>query len=277
MIYISSSCVKFNKISESIRYLAGHGFRNIELSGGTDHYDQLEDDLVRLRSEFDLNYLIHNYFPPPEKHFVLNLSSTDENVYANSVKHYERALALAKNLGISKTGMHAGFLIDPQVSELGKEIAETEVIDRQTGTENFCKGYEHLKQLAGDVKIYIENNVISDKNYKTYGSNPFLLTHFDEYQQLRQRIDFPMLLDVGHLKVSCRSLGLDFKEELTKFLVESDYIHLSENDGFADNNNALEENTALMMVLESGIQDKTITLEIYDDIEKIKASQDLLI
>jgi hypothetical protein len=35
MIYISSSCVKHNKISDSIEELVRNGFHNIELSGGT--------------------------------------------------------------------------------------------------------------------------------------------------------------------------------------------------------------------------------------------------
>ena len=38
MIYISSACVKNTKIKSSVEKLAANGFRNIELSGGTEYY-----------------------------------------------------------------------------------------------------------------------------------------------------------------------------------------------------------------------------------------------
>lgn len=276
MIYISSSCVKFPRISESIRFLADQGFRNIELSGGTNYYEQMEVDLLNLKKEFCLSFLIHNYFPPPREHFVLNLSSTDNQVYKSSFRHYENAILLARKLDVKKIGIHAGYLIDPKLKELGKEISMQKMIDREEGTSRFCEAYDQLKFLAGDIKIYVENNVVSNKNFNTYNANPFLLTHYDDFMQLRGLIDFPLILDVAHLKVSCQTLGLDYKEELTKLLTHTDYIHLSENDGRADTNMALEYNANLKTILESGIENKTVTLEIYDGIEKIRASYELL-
>ena len=72
--------------------MADNGFTNIELSGGTEYYDNFENDLINLKKEFDLNYLIHNYFPPPLEHFVLNLASTDKDIYEKSLSHYKRAI-----------------------------------------------------------------------------------------------------------------------------------------------------------------------------------------
>ena len=40
MIYVSSSCLKNNNITEIICQLADRGIQNIELSGGTDYYDE---------------------------------------------------------------------------------------------------------------------------------------------------------------------------------------------------------------------------------------------
>ena len=42
MIYISTSCVKNIKIKDSVEELANNGFKNIELSGGTEYYENFE-------------------------------------------------------------------------------------------------------------------------------------------------------------------------------------------------------------------------------------------
>ena len=75
MIYISSACVKFKRIEDSVEYLHQQGFNNIELSGGTEYYDhdQLINNLKKLKSRLGLNYIIHNYFPPPKNPFILNV------------------------------------------------------------------------------------------------------------------------------------------------------------------------------------------------------------
>ena len=70
MIYISTSCVKHRKIKDSVEELALNGFKNIELSGGTEYYENFERDLIELKGEYNLNYRCHNYFPPPKKPFV---------------------------------------------------------------------------------------------------------------------------------------------------------------------------------------------------------------
>ena len=66
MIYVSTACVKNDFIKDSVRELANMGFINIELSGGTRHYEGDLNDLMELKSEYGLNYNVHNYFPPPQ-------------------------------------------------------------------------------------------------------------------------------------------------------------------------------------------------------------------
>ena len=61
MIYVSSACVKVRKIKDSVLALAEIGFRNIELSGGTKYYPEIERDLMYLQDKYELNYQVHNY------------------------------------------------------------------------------------------------------------------------------------------------------------------------------------------------------------------------
>ena len=124
-MYVSSACVKHNKISDSVEVLAGAGFKNIELSGGTKYYEGYEEDLIELREKYNLNYLVHNYLPPPREDVVLNLASLNDEIYQRTLQHFEKAFLFLKKLGLKKFGFHAGFFIDVSPSEVGKNISSS--------------------------------------------------------------------------------------------------------------------------------------------------------
>ena len=111
-IYVSSSCVRSETIADSVRTLSDAGFCAIELSGGTKPYEDMERDLLELKQSRNLEYRPHNYFPPPQTPFVLNLASDDEAVSTQSMDLVRNALRLCKLLGSKKFGFHAGFFMD---------------------------------------------------------------------------------------------------------------------------------------------------------------------
>ena len=278
MIYISSSCINSVKIKDSVQELALNGFKNVELSGGTDYYKGFEDDLIELKDKYNLSYRCHNYFPPPNEHFVLNLASLNDRIYKKSLDHIKKAISLSKLLGARKYGFHAGFLIDIDVSEIGKKISKTNLFSRQESVGRFCLAYENIKNNTDGVDLYIENNVISKTNFETYkGVNALMMTNFSEYESLKEKIDFNLLLDVAHLKVSARTLGLNWEDEFENMMGVSNYIHISDNDGFHDLNNQLTRSSSLLSMLkQSNTSKKDFTLEIYDGMDAIKKSYDIL-
>ncbi|MEA2018959.1 MAG: TIM barrel protein [Campylobacterota bacterium] len=278
MIYISSSCIKHNKIKDSIEELVDNGFKNIELSGGTEYYDGFEDDLLELRNKYNLNYICHNYFPPPKEHFVLNLASLDDEVYDKTVEHFKKSIYLSKKLGAKRFGFHAGFFIDIKVSEIGKKITKVALSNKDKAITRFINGYKELQSLSDGLELYIENNVFSSTNAQTYnGNNLFMLTNSNEYNKLKDMININLLLDVAHLKVSSRTLNLNFEEELQYMINQSNYIHISDNDALHDLNYKLEENSSLVHLLkEQNLSNKDFTLEIYDDMKNIKKTYSIL-
>lgn len=273
MIYVSSSCVKAKTIREAVEKLNAWGYFHIELSGGTIPYPDLEQDLLELRAKGN-TFLCHNYFPPPEKAFVVNLASLDDNTYKHSLEHLKKAVRLSKLIGAEAFGFHAGFLINIPIHEMGKSIQNSALFDFSKAQEQFCKGFEILREEAGSLKLYLENNVLSTENLNNFKQqNPFFLTNFSEYLDWKALIDFKLLLDVAHLKVSTTALALDFEEELKKCLTVSDYIHISDNDGFSDSNKALKPHSELYNLLKKyGLKDKTITLEVYEGQEALETS-----
>ena len=277
MIYISTSCTKNNKISQSIEFLAKQGFKNIELSGGSNYYDNILYDLKELKSRYKLNYLVHNYFPPPKNHFVLNMASLNDVIFNKTMDHYKSAINLAKDVGATKFGLHAGFFIDPGIDQLGNPISFQKVANKEKAIKRFCDGFSILKEKADSIDLYIENNVISSANFKTYNENILMLTNSEEYNQLSQKLEFNLLIDVAHLKVSCNTLGLDFAEELSFLWDKSDYIHLSDNDGYSDSNLPILSKSEIFDFLKIHFDNnKTYTLEIYEHISEIKKTQILI-
>ena len=126
--------------------------------------------------------------------------------------------------------------------------------------------------------LFIENNVFSKTNSEAFnGENPLMMTNFSEYKALKEKIDFQLLLDVAHLKVSANTLGLNWKNEFENMMNESNYIHISDNDGLHDLNNQLKKSSSLLaMIRQADTVNKDFTLEIYDDMNAIKKSYEFL-
>jgi sugar phosphate isomerase/epimerase len=278
MIYVALACSKQKKIGDAIRELAEHGFQNIELSGGTEYYEDYENDIFELKEKYALNLLIHNYFPPPKEEFVLNLASQDDNIYNRSIEHLKQAIRLSNKIGAIRFGFHAGFFIDIKADEIGKTVAIKDIGDIECGLKRFCKGFLDLKKEAGDIKLYVENNVYSLSNFCNYDKyNPFMLTTANDYSALIKKIDFNLLLDIGHLYVSTKTLGLSFEREFEQLFAVSDYIHLSDNDSFHDQNIGFTHESNLFKKLSKyNFTGKTITIEIYSDLKTLKMSYQMI-
>ena len=275
MIFISTSCVKAHTIKEAILLLYKEGFTNLELSGGTNYYPTIADDLIELKEKYNLNFILHNYFPPPQEAFVLNIASLNNEIYEASMNHIKKAIDLSKKLEINYFGFHAGFRLDIPVDQIGKKINRFSLFPIEEAMKRFCTAYAELKTYAGNnFNLYIENNVFSTPNAENYpGEEPFFLTSQQDYNDLTQKIDFKLLLDVAHLKVSCHTLNLDFTQEFSYLYQKSDYIHISDNDGLQDTNQELSEDSSLYSLLKKqDWKDKIITLEVYQGMESLHRS-----
>ena len=279
MIFVSSSCIKKDRIKDSILVLVNEGFKNIELSGGTNFYEGYLEDLQEIQDKYSLNYQLHNYFPPPKEHFMLNLSSLDEDLYHKSIEHCMTAISMCKKLRSRKYAIHAGFLIDFLPSEAGKKISLKRVNDKKNAYRRFSSAWKLLEDFAdGEVDLYIENNVFSKSNKETYkDNNPFLFTDYISWTEFSNEVKCNLLLDFAHLKVSATSLNLSFSSEVDHLFGLTDYFHISGNDGFHDQNQSIVIDKDMITILDKyDWFNKTITLEVYDGISSLHQSFDLL-
>ena len=237
MINISTGGFRGKTAAEVCIELLGEGIKYIELSGGA-YSATLLNDLQALRS--DIQFQVHNYFPPPENPFVLNLGSLDPVIGERSIAHVEKALQWCSVLGADRYSFHAGFLLDPKVDELGRRIPNRNLFDRDQSIELFVSRVSKLAELAkkADITLMIENNVLSAKNAAEFPTNPLLMCDPQECDKVIKLMpaNVSLLIDVAHLKVSANSLR--FKPSYLLYLCNERIAgyHLSDNDGLEDSN-----------------------------------------
>jgi len=262
MIYISTGGIKNKNASKFSEELLSYGINEIELSGGL-HSESLLDDLLILSTK--INFQIHNYFPPPEKPFVLNLGSLDPEVGMRSYDHVVKALEWCSILGSDHYSFHAGFLLDPGVHELGKKIVDRDLYDRDKSKEIFVSRVKNLHEIAknSDITLMIENNVLSNNNSLEFKSNPLLMCAPEECNEVLNNLpeDIKLLIDVAHLKVSANSLN--FNPEKMFHMCENRIggYHLSDNNGLSDTNQAFNSKSWFWNYLNPLID--YISIEVY--------------
>lgn len=278
MVYVSSACTKITCIAEIIRLYAENKIQNIELSGGTEYYDGIESDLQNLRKSYQLNYVCHAYFPPPQNPFVVNLASCNDQIYRNSINHYVHCIEMLKHLECKVLSVHAGFLIEIGVDEIGKQLHNRVVYDESKAYERFCDAYKYIAKLCEEngIVLFLENNVLNAQNYKEFGyHNYMMMTDYESIIKMKRQLDFSLLLDLGHLYVSANTLGLDYSRECDMLQPYIKWIHVSENNGVVDEHKPLRENSPIIKELSKlYCPDINITLEtegsVQDIIESIK-------
>lgn len=282
MIYVSSSCIKAQYIKQSVKTLAENGFRCIELSGGSEYYPQILEDLLELKEKYNLQFACHNYFPPPKNgDFVINLASLDSAVFERSLEHLHTALEYSHRLGSSHFGFHAGFFLPLHSNELGalQLTNKHRIYDKHKAIEQFIKGYAVLQQSAQKLGIilYVENNVISSAYARKYGTwDLAMLLCLEDLAELQESIDCKLLLDVGHLKVSASTMGKDFMSELVGCARVADYIHLSDNNSLSDENKPISMQSEFLSTLASFHHSQKIyTLEVYSGLDSLKKSYEV--
>lgn len=276
MIYVSSSCIKRDSIAEVIELLAENGVKNIELSGGTRYYEGIEKDLYTLKERYGLTYACHAYFPPPKKPFVVNLASCNDEIYQRSIEHYNHCIKILKQIDCRVLSVHAGFMVEVGTDEIGKKLSKKIVYDERMAYERFCRAYQHLSKQCNNssIELFLENNVLSSENFNEFEHHNYLMmTDYSSIKKMREQLDFNLLLDLGHLHVSAKTLGLNFQKECRELREYVTWMHLSENDGIVDEHKTLmKESEILCEFRRMYTSDMNVTLETVGNMKEILQS-----
>ena len=215
-----------------------------------------------------MSFLIHNYFPPPKEPFVMNLASNDSDIAAKSIELCKNAIDLCKNIGSPFYSVHAGFAINPEPNMLGRNMSQVERFSSDEAREIFFVNVKKLLQYSVEKGIYLllENNVVTPFNAPDGKCDWLLLVEADEILSFIS--DFEglapgLLLDVGHLKVTARTLGFDPLQFMDKIKDVVKALHLSDNDGEGDTNRPIG-NDAWFLPYIADFADLPMVIESYN-------------
>lgn len=282
MIYVSSSCIHKKNIAEVVQLLAENDIRNIELSGGTKYYDELENDLMVLKHRYNLNFACHAYFPPPRNPFVVNLASCNDKIYKQSIEHYIKCIEMLRTLKCKVLSIHAGFLIEIGTDEIGSRLSNRIIYEKDKAYDRFCSAYEKIVELCNksEIEVFLENNVLSAANYEEFAKHNYLMmTDYASIMAMKSQLKFNLLLDLGHLHVSSKTLGLNYSEECNKLKEYVRWIHISENDGIFDDHKPLIKDSIILeefRKIYDYYPNMNVTLETTGNIDEIWKSVKLL-
>lgn len=237
-MYISTGGNSKCSAIDYAKFLFEKGIVKIELSGGL--YDEdFPRKLLELRS-LGAKLTLHNYIPFTKNSFVLNLASANDEIAEISFEHVKEALFWSGEVEAQYFAVHAGFLIDPKVAELGNTLHQKVLQNKSEALDRFKNRVSKLSDFARQygVSLLIENNVITKRNLKTFDANPLLLCTGNEIALFFEDLDnkVKLLLDVGHFKVSCKTFAQEPIDELIAVRPYIGGLHLSDNNGFADTN-----------------------------------------
>lgn len=280
MVYVSSACVKKNRIDEVICQMVRNGIKNIELSGGTEYYENIEYDLRDWKERYLLQYACHAYFPPPRIPFVVNLASCNDEIYQQSLEHYDNCIDLLRRIGCNVLSIHAGFLIDIEKNDLGRKVNYRGVYNEDEAYNRFCYAYERISRKCKErnISLYLENNVLSRENYEAFERQNFLMmTDSQSIIRMKKLLHFDLLLDLGHLYVSANTLGHTFEKECDYLKPYIRWVHISDNNGLYDEHKPLQKKSVILKEFYKIYTPKlNVTLETKGEIDDILKSMILV-
>jgi len=278
MIFISSCYIKKNKISDILKNSFINNIENLEITAGTNFYQNINDDLTKYLKKKKINFRFHNYFPPPKKHFFINLASNNDKIRSASIEITKKIIDTSCRFNSKIVGIHAGFLYD--INPTNKKPVSRNILDLNEGIKLFTKSYLKIKKYADKkkIKLYLENNVLDKYNFKFFNNKiPLLLLTYNDYLFFKKKLNINILLDVGHLKVTCKTLKLDFEKQLLDLSNNTDYLHLSDNDGIKDSNSEIKTNSKMYKYMKKikNFKKKNLTVEVIGLNQSLKTLNNL--
>ncbi|PKM75456.1 MAG: hypothetical protein CVU92_01265 [Firmicutes bacterium HGW-Firmicutes-17] len=271
-IFVSTGAFGKIGVDELLKTALNNGLSNIELSSGAFYHESMKKDLLGAKDLETYRFLVHNYFPVPEKPFVLNLASENKEILNLSRKHCQAAIQLSAELETEFYSVHAGFCFHAQPEDLGRNQRKLERFSKAVGYTIFLESLYLLSKMGKEygLKIAVENNVVTMENLNGDNNKEndlYLCATGEELQSLIADLGDPnvkLLIDLGHLSVTANSMGLNPIGFIEMVAADIIAFHISENDGLSDRNLPVSETAWFWPSLKQFKNNAYFVLEAYN-------------
>ena len=262
-VYFSSGALNLGVVGALTYLVEQEGVESIELSAGP--YDPAGIQWLKDHSH-DLSVQLHNYFPVPKDPFVLNLASTNSELRDRSVALALDAIELSHVIGATRYSVHAGFCADPNPKQLGRSWDGLSRFEAEAALECFGRSLDILARAAHErgIALLVENNVLISSVAAELGEDVLLMASVDQILSTMEMLPrgVRLLLDVGHLGVSCQTLGVDPRMEIQRLEGWIGGYHLSENDGCQDENRSVNRESWFWTYLRNDVDFATLEVKV---------------
>ena len=274
-IYASTAGIArhYATLSEQLSAMTTAGLTHIELGWAAPQTGLIVPEGLR---EFSTHFLVHNYFPAPEKPFVLNLAAQEPMTLARSREFGLAAIRLCADLGAPFYSIHSGFLAEFDPASLGRELTYLEICDYERGYATFLDSLDVLLTEARQtgVRLLVEPNVVAPFNLIDGENQLLMLAEPREFLRLLREVNdhrLGVLLDLGHLKVTATTLGFGICEFIDAVAPAVGAFHLHDNDGTADQHQAVEATSwTLDVVRQRRFDGKPVVVEAkFENVEAL--------
>ena len=268
--YLSSSLFRNYKLEDAIIECGNLSNKHVELSAPHPH--QSVEEISKILKRFlndGFSFTLHNYFPPPEKSFVLNIASDEKKTQDLCKKLVDDALNLSVVAKSSVYGLHAGYLSKAKAKDDGMFEFDKETMSYSSALQsslNFINFFVE-KFKKNNVKFLVENL------FPSLARNSSINCNFEQISDLMDSLpkEVGLLLDLGHMNISSKIMEFDRFKFLDKYLNKYgdrlSEIHISENSGLKDEHRALDVNSwqydAIKLISQIKTSDQNENKKIY--------------
>ena len=259
-MYYSTSCLSERySFSQVLDIYSESGIKNVEL--GVCNEPDIDLNILK---NYDFNYIVHHYFPPPKNPFIINLASQNEQIRDKSVVQIIKSIDFCTDFGINLFSFHAGFRIDPEVNFKFAPDPDN-IPDYETSFNTFKESVleivDHAERSGSGVKVAIENNVIQEHNLVDGENKLLLMCELWEFERLFNEIrsdNLGILLDLGHLKINSNILNFDADEFISRLRNKTFAVHLHENNGRVDQHRCTKEGNWVLDMVDKYFKDNDV-------------------
>jgi len=261
-IYVSTSCLGHKvSLNDILEIYWQNGFHGVELSFVQGHVEDLD-----ILKKYDFDYVIHNYFPPEDPNFLLNIASSFRDELVRSLSFVKKCLMLCNKYEIPIYSLHAGFRSTGTPTEKGIIFSDT-IIPYEKAFNIMVKSLIRINRWAEEygITLLIENNVSSSEASGFVKERVLLQTpgEFHKLFGVLHSDKIKILLDLGHLKVASTWLKFDLEEAVTSLKCNTSMLHLHDNNGKFDQHHSISNSSFLLSLIKKhfDIQQTPLVLE----------------
>jgi len=265
-----------SQINDALQDLKKIGIRKIEL--GSNHKKSKEKINLEKSNEF----IIHNYFPPQEEDFILNIASSSPMIRNRSIDFIKNTIKWGSKKGIGYYTIHPGFLAEPvaQLGQRGKnrnfdlKFSRQRRKDRKKVIEEAMKVIKNLYQFSNNkIQLLIEN-----QGSKT-SKNVTIVDSIEELQILNKFVGPHLKFNFNLAHATLSGIDLEKKEVLRFIFKHSLFFEISEIKGMYDSHLAVFPKRGiignLLSIHKTSFKKRNLILEFRNTkTEELKASFD---